>query len=162
MIKNKNLVIIVLVLLIGAAAVLVMRGNRQNSTAPAKIATGTLTSDTATSVPRVPAYQSAEKIQHLAKTLEPSEFFGKAREAYLVAQKIPQTLAQLPCYCHCDQSFGHKSLHTCFEDDHASHCAVCVDEALLAYQLQNEEKLTPEQVRQRIIEKYSSGHGHSH
>jgi hypothetical protein len=68
----------------------------------------------------------------------------------------------LPCYCHCDQSFGHKSLYTCFEDDHASQCAVCVDEALLAYQLVREEKLTPQQVRDKVIEKYSTGHGHGH
>jgi len=30
-----------------------------------------------------------------------------------------------------------------------------VDEALLAYQLQTREKMTPDQVRQLIIEKYS-------
>ena len=95
-------------------------------------------------------------------TLEPSQFFGKAREAYQVAKRIPATLAQLPCYCHCDQSFGHKSLHTCFVDDHASHCAVCVDEALLAYQLQTKDKLTPDQVREKIVEEYSTGHGHTH
>ena len=75
----------------------------------------------------------------------------------MVAKEVPQTLAQLPCYCHCDQSFGHKSLQTCYVDDHAAHCAVCVDEALLAYRLQKEQKLTPEQVREIIIEKYSEG-----
>jgi hypothetical protein len=32
-----------------------------------------------------------------------------------------------------------------------------VDEALLAYRLQKEQKLTPEQVREIIIEKYSDG-----
>lgn len=105
---------------------------------------------------RVPAYQDASQIGTLPPTLPASNFFGKAREAYAVAKEIPQTLAQLPCYCHCDQSFGHKSLHTCFVDDHASHCAVCVDEALLAYRLQKEEKMTPERVRQVIVEKYSS------
>lgn len=109
---------------------------------------------------QIPAYQSAEQARSLGPTLEPAQFFGKAREAYQVAKKIPGTLAQLPCYCHCDKSFGHKSLHTCFEDDHASHCAVCVDEALLAYQLQTQEKLTPQQVRDRIVKEYSAAHGH--
>ncbi len=103
----------------------------------------------------VPAYQSFEQAQKLRPTLAPSEFFGKAREAYQVARLIPQTLAQLPCYCHCDMAFGHKSLHTCFEDDHASQCAICVDEALLAYRLQK-EGLTPDQVRAKIIEQYST------
>lgn len=91
----------------------------------------------------------------LGPTLPPEQFFGKAKEAYTVVREIPQTIAQLPCYCHCDRSFGHKSLYSCFEDDHASHCAVCVDEALLAYQLQKKEKLTAAQIRDRIISQYS-------
>jgi hypothetical protein len=105
---------------------------------------------------RVPAYQSASQLDKLAPTLPPAKFAGKARDAYEVAQEIPRTLAQLPCYCECDQAYGHKSLQTCFVDDHASHCAVCVDEALLAYKLQKDDKLSPEQVREKIIEDYSA------
>ena len=105
---------------------------------------------------QVPAYQSASEAQALKATLAPAQFVGKTRDAYRVAQQIPATLAQLPCYCHCDQGFGHKSLHSCFEDDHAAHCAVCTDEALLAYQLERQQRLTPEQVRKIIIEKYST------
>ena len=105
---------------------------------------------------RVPAFQLASQTGDLAPTLAADRFTGKSREAYLVAKQIPATLAQLPCYCECDKAFGHKSLHSCFVDDHASQCAVCVDEALLAYKLQKDEKLTPEQVRERIIEKYSA------
>ena len=106
---------------------------------------------------RVPAFQTAVVPKDLGPTLAPDKFIGKTRDAYRVAKQIPATLAQLPCYCECDRGYGHKSLHSCFEDDHASHCAVCVDEALLAYQLQTQTKMTPEQVRQRIIEKYSEG-----
>ena len=104
---------------------------------------------------RVPAYQSTAIAAELGPTLAPEQFIGKTREACKVAKQIPATLAQLPCYCECDRGFGHKSLHSCFEDGHASQCAICVDEALLAYQLQTREKMSPEQVRQRIIEKYS-------
>jgi len=106
--------------------------------------------------PSVPAYQGPEAVHNLRATLSPNEFFGKAREAYAAAKEIPQTLAQLPCYCHCDKSFGHKSLHTCFEDDHASHCAVCVDEALLAYKLQKQDRMTPEEIRRTIIAQYNA------
>ena len=113
------------------------------------------TSHANVSTPRVPAYQSVAESKSLGPTLAPDQFIGKTRTAYKVAKEIPATLAQLPCYCNCDKGFGHKSLHSCFEDDHASHCAVCVDEALLAYQLQKEQKMTPEQVREQIIEKYS-------
>lgn len=105
--------------------------------------------------PQVPAYQSAAEARTLNPTLAPAQFVGKTREAYRVAQQIPETLAQLPCYCHCDEGFGHKSLHSCFVDDHAAHCAVCTDEALLAYQLEKQQRLTPEQVRKVIIDKYS-------
>jgi hypothetical protein len=53
-------------------------------------------------------------------------------------------------------SIGHKSLHSCFEDDHAAHCAVCVNEALQAYRLQKEQGLSPAQIRQRIVAQYSA------
>ena len=106
--------------------------------------------------PPVPAFMDASQVGDLPPTLPATNFTGKTREAYAAANEIPGTLAQLPCYCHCDKAFGHKSLQTCFVDDHAAQCAVCVDEALLAYRLQKEEKKTPEQVRQIIIEKYAA------
>ncbi len=111
--------------------------------------------------PDIPAFQTGDQVKHLAPTLAAAQFAGKTREAYEIAKKIPETLAELPCYCHCDQAFGHKSLHSCYVDDHASHCAVCVDEALLAYKLQKEEKLTPAQVRERIIHKYTQENPYS-
>jgi hypothetical protein len=104
---------------------------------------------------RVPAhYENASSIGTLSPTLSPEQFIGPTREAYRVAQAIPATLAQLPCYCHCDMSMGHKSLHSCYEDMHASQCAVCVSEALMAYDLQK-NGMTPAQIRERIITIYS-------
>jgi hypothetical protein len=103
----------------------------------------------------VPAhYENASSIGTLSQTLSPEQFIGPTRDAYRVAQVIPETLAQLPCYCHCDMSMGHKSLHSCYEDMHASQCAVCVSEALMAYDLQK-NGLTPAQIRERIITIYS-------
>jgi hypothetical protein len=105
---------------------------------------------------RVPAHlTAAPAVKDLGPTLPPERFHGKVREAYQVAKAIPQTLAQLPCYCYCDEGHGHKSLHTCYESDHSSMCAVCVNEALLAYRLQTEEKLTPAQIRERIIAEFA-------
>ena len=115
-------------------------------------------SSTATEAPRaqVPAhFDSAPPRESLGPTLNAAMFGGKTRQAYEVAKEIPQTLAQLPCYCHCDRGMGHKSLHSCFEDDHAAHCAVCVDEALLAYRLEKTEGLSAAEVRERIISQYS-------
>jgi hypothetical protein len=103
---------------------------------------------------RVPAFQDAKSAAYLPPTLQPEQFYGPTREAYRVVREIPETIAQLPCYCHCDMSFGHKSLHTCFVDNHASQCAVCVNEALIAYNLQK-SGMTPPQIRERIIAQYS-------
>jgi hypothetical protein len=103
---------------------------------------------------RVPAFQDAKSAMNLPATLQPEQFFGPTREAYKAVKEIPETIAQLPCYCHCDKSIGHKSLHSCFQDTHASQCAVCVNEALLAYNLQK-SGVPPAQIRERIIAQYS-------
>lgn len=148
--KNKPLVLGIVLLALGAGLMVWNSTQRKVSHDHA-----VNTSGEARATPRVPAYQLTANVNGLPPTLAPSEFFGKAREGYAAAKAIPEILAQLPCYCHCDQSLGHKSLHTCFENDHASHCVICIDEALLAYKLQNEDHMTPEQIRQTIIAKYS-------
>jgi uncharacterized protein with PCYCGC motif len=159
--KNRILVVVIALLVLGAGGLILMRGRGNSSSQdnPASIASTPAATQSVSGhshTARVPAYQNAAQLNELAPTLPPAQFVGKARTAYQVAKEIPQMLAQLPCYCECDQAFGHKSLQSCFVDDHASQCAVCVDEALLAYKLQKEDKLTPEQVREKIIEKYSA------
>lgn len=110
-----------------------------------------------TTPPRVPAhYETVPALTSLAPTLPPDRFTGKTREAYRVVREIPQTIAQLPCYCYCDEGHGHKSLHSCFENEHASQYAVCTDEALMAYRMEKEQGLSPAQIRERIIAQYSS------
>jgi hypothetical protein len=105
---------------------------------------------------RVPAhFETPPTLASLGPTLPEEKFKGQTREAYRVVKEIPQTIAQLPCYCHCDRGNGHKSLYSCFEDDHAAHCGVCINEALLAYQLEKKEKLSPVEIRKRIIAQYT-------
>ena len=99
-------------------------------------------------------FEQAPSRASLGPTLAPEKFTGLVRDAYRAVREIPQTIAQMPCYCHCDRGMGHKSLYSCFEDDHASHCAVCVNEALLALKLEKEQKLTPAQIRDRIVEQF--------
>ncbi len=104
---------------------------------------------------RVPRFAATKAdLKNLPPVLSAAQFTGKTRLAYIAVKEMPETIAQLPCYCHCDEGFGHKSLQTCFTDDHAAHCAVCVEEALLAYKLQKEESLSPAQIRGRIIAQY--------
>src|SRR5215212_7059092 len=105
----KTKVILLTLLVIGAS--LAAACGRQAPT----VTTTTHHSETQTSTQpttaqaRVPAFQDAKSISRLPPTLQPEQFFGPTREAYRAAQEIPETIAQLPCYCHCDQSLGHKS-----------------------------------------------------
>ena len=105
---------------------------------------------------RVPAFSTVAEARNLGPTLPPERFIGPTRDAYSKVREIPETIAQLPCYCHCDQSIGHKSLYSCFQDDHASQCTVCVSEALMAYDMQKNSGMTPAQIRERIIAQYSA------
>ncbi|MDQ5844536.1 MAG: hypothetical protein M3539_04500 [Acidobacteriota bacterium] len=105
---------------------------------------------------RVPAhFKDAPSLNTLRGTLAPELFVGNVQLAYRAAQEIPQTLAQLPCYCHCDMSKGHKSLHSCFEDEHGENCGICIGEAVMAYNLER-QGLKPTQIREQIIRAYGS------
>jgi hypothetical protein len=105
---------------------------------------------------RVPAhYETAPPLNTLRGTLAPELFAGNVQLAYRAAKEIPQTLAQLPCYCHCDMSKGHKSLHSCFEDEHGENCGICIGEAVMAYNLER-QGLKATQIRERIIRAYRS------
>ena len=106
---------------------------------------------------RVPAYYKvAPSLTTLPPTLSPDLFTGNERLAYQAAKEIPQTLAQLPCYCHCDKGFGHKSLLSCFETEHGENCGICIGEALMAYNLEKRAKLNVVQIREKIITAYGS------
>jgi Protein of unknown function with PCYCGC motif len=158
-------------LLLGVAAVMVKSARygqvepaAQRSTATAKQTPAPAqehshphNGNSATGVKSVPAYlEVAPSRASLGPTLDPEKFTGLTRDAYRAVKQIPVTIAQLPCYCHCDEGFGHKSLYSCFEDDHAAHCDVCVREALLALSLEKDRKLTPAQIRDRIVAQYEN------
>ncbi len=150
------------VLLVTGLAMAVFIITRQNQTQTRAGGPASINEPIAASQPRssagtelVPAYfETTPSLTSLAPTLPPEQFNGKTREAYQAVRMIPQTIAQMPCYCHCDRSIGHKSLHSCFEDGHATSCATCIDEALLAYKLQ-QSGLTAPQIRKRIIAEFS-------
>ena len=103
---------------------------------------------------RVPAYFStAPDPATLAPILSPNLFTGNQRLAYQAVKEIPQVMAQLPCYCHCDRGHGHKSLHSCFESEHGEGCGICIGEALMAYNLHKKgERVT--EIRKQIIAAY--------
>ena len=160
---KKNWILIVGVALLVVAAVLmvnsasnppqvtaIQNANKTAAQTPAP------SHDHATTAKAIPAhFEVPPSKSSLGPTLNPDSFTGITRDAYRAAREIPVTLAQLPCYCHCDQGFGHKSLYSCFEDEHASHCDVCVREALLALKLEKDQKMTPAQIRDTIVAQYA-------
>ena len=156
--KTKYLILILVFLVPTVAALFVMQGRGINEREPhSSVVEKQVTPQPDTATVRVPAhYEQAPRLNSLGPTLSPEKFTGMTRAAYQAVREIPQTIAQMPCYCHCDQSLGHKSLHSCFEDDHAAHCAVCAGEALMAYRLQTEQKLSVAQIRERIIAEYQT------
>ena len=70
--------------------------------------------------------------------------------AYRAAAKMPAAMYQQPCYCHCDRSQGHTSLHSCFESTHGANCGVCIAEALYTYKM-SKKGWTAAQVRDGIM-----------
>lgn len=157
---NRKVVVIAFVIIAAAVAVAL---TRQSSPTPAPQARTPVAQRPVTppqqhshAAESVPAhYETTPSAGSLAPTLPPENFKGITRDAYKAVGEMPQTIAQLPCYCHCDEGFGHKSLQSCFVDDHAAHCDICVKEALAAYKLQK-QGLTVPQIRERIIAEYSS------
>ncbi|HJU12111.1 MAG TPA: CYCXC family (seleno)protein [Candidatus Binataceae bacterium] len=89
-------------------------------------------------------------------TLNPDLFQGETHAAYLVAQQHPDLLAQLDCYCGCEQHEGHKNLLDCFRTNHGATCATCTGEAVTAGQLS--ENGTPvDQIRATLSQRYAHG-----
>ncbi len=156
--KRNWLLIASIALLVIAAVWMVNSANRPKPVT--RVSSNTTTQPTqhehAAGAMTLPAhFEVPPSKSSLGPTLDPNQFSGITRDAYRAVREIPVTVAQLPCYCHCDQGFGHKSLYSCFEDDHASHCDVCIREALLALKLEKEQKLTPAQIRDTIVAQYT-------
>lgn len=106
----------------------------------------------------VPAYhpfppEKAQKLPPIASATQLDQMnlkYDFQRRAYEAAARVPRVLYQLPCYCYCDRSAGHTSLHSCFESDHGSHCATCMQEAFYAYQMTQKGKSIKE-IREGIM-----------
>ena len=106
----------------------------------------------------VPAYNAAPptKGQALPPLMAGDQLTGsnfqKAYQAaaYKAAARVPNVLHQLPCYCFCDRSAGHNSLHSCFESVHGAHCTTCMKEAFFAEE-QTRKGKTAKQIREAIM-----------
>ncbi len=106
--------------------------------------------------PRGVASAAGDTAPNLRVTLDPALFNGEVKEAYTVAQRHPDLLVQLHCYCGCDITLGHKNLLDCYRDEHGSHCAICVGEAIDSAKMAD-TGIPVEQIRDTLRERYSHG-----
>jgi hypothetical protein len=72
------------------------------------------------------------------ETLSPYYFNGQVARAYEIAREIPEVIDSLYCYCDCKKHMGHKSLLTCYVDQHAVRCDLCLDEVYMASELHSQ------------------------
>ncbi|MEE9615023.1 MAG: CYCXC family (seleno)protein [Thermodesulfobacteriota bacterium] len=86
-------------------------------------------------------------------TLSPDEFSGESREAYRIAEEMPEVIDRLPCYCGCMKELEHVSLLSCFVDEHAAGCKSCKKEAIRASELYEEGK-SVEEIRAVIAHEF--------
>jgi hypothetical protein len=87
-------------------------------------------------------------------TLDPSQFMGEVREAYIFAGQNPALLAQLWCYCGCDKTDGHKCLLDCYRGNHGATCEICTQEALQAKRM-SEDGSPVEQIRDALRRRFA-------
>lgn len=98
----------------------------------------------------IPAYYDRPPAE-LPSVLNPKLFADVAtRRSYEAASSNARLFSQLPCYCYCDRTSGHKSLLSCFADAHGSQCSICRREA--AFSATAAKRGLPAQaIRQEII-----------
>ena len=113
-------------------------------------------SGTADSASAAPAKTAADAAQHLRMTLDPNQFIGDVKQAYLIAESDPALLAQLHCYCGCDRTDGHKNLLDCYRDTHGAHCAICTGEAIEAEKLAS-QGMPVEKIRDALRDRFANG-----
>jgi hypothetical protein len=88
-------------------------------------------------------------------TLSPDLFVDpKAKEAYQIAKDIPEVLKELPCFCGCMRSHGHKNNLFCFMDEHGSACEICEDIAIDAKRMHN-NGATVKEIQDSVKNKYA-------
>lgn len=103
----------------------------------------------------IPAYNAAPPTRPLPPVLRGNQLTGMyfthpyQVATYKMAAAIPSVLFQQPCYCHCDRTLGHNSLHSCFEGTHGAACATCMKEAAYAFR-ETKKGRSPAQIRAGI------------
>ncbi len=90
------------------------------------------------SAPERPLRKSVFDLIETRPVLSPALFGGRTALAYQYAAEIPEIIDNQFCYCYCRKQFNHKTLLTCFTEDHGAKCSICQNEVFRSYQLYKE------------------------
>jgi len=74
-------------------------------------------------------------------------------EVYEMAAEMPEMLDGVYCYCFCHDNFGHYSLLDCFLEDHGAGCNICMEEAVLTYQM-TQQGSSLDDIRREVDRRY--------
>jgi hypothetical protein len=95
-------------------------------------------------------------VQAKAKeVISPEKFSGPIAAGYKAAQKAKDTCSKLFCYCGCDLSEEHTSLLDCFTSMHGVDCAICQEEAIIAWHMKEQGKSLG-QIQKAIDERFAA------
>jgi len=132
------------VLLLGAAAAVVIALPAPQAQGQAAHQHGSSTSAPAKKDPGQAATNGCDVCVEKSPLQSPSKYAGwndtDVKKSYEAARKYPATIDLLHCFCECKESprEHHKSLLTCFTNDHAAGCGICQHEAILAAKLKDD------------------------
>jgi hypothetical protein len=88
----------------------------------------------------------------------PQDHLNKIVVAYTVASEHPELITGLPCYCPC-MLYGHGGVIDCHRSQHAAMCNICMDEAIEANQIYEQQLARGEEgdiaaVQAQVKERY--------
>ncbi len=85
----------------------------------------------------------------------PNYYTGMVAQVYRWAEEIPQAFDALYCYCRCSDNpkLKHKTLLTCYTDDHASKCSICLKEGQMAWEM-TQKGMEPKDIRVEVDDYY--------
>ena len=128
--RSRKLSVILVAAALAAGVALASSGKTGAKTASAKNAKRPAQNDCASCIERGALLDP--KLFADTRIYEP-----EVPRAYEAARKYPATIDRLHCFCECQESlkFKHKTLLTCFTDEHAAGCGICIKEALIAAEL---------------------------
>ena len=78
---------------------------------------------------------SGEGRSDASHVVSPERFVRpRVKEAYAMAQRIPETMNHLYCWCGCIER-GMRSALECFESSHGAECEICIRTAEIAWEM---------------------------